>query len=660
MPRLPRQTFSQSYPPSTLPPWFAYPPERPLMIHATASQNAPAQHNNTDHGDLARSAQVASTAEVLNLRTLHEDIQRIVQVGASQDQIVAEAVSFLARLTNAQTVAYCTRTPTNQLRIAAAYPGQQPGWGAAWHELLGEISQAACADNRVQIERLQDGLVAVAVPVQQHKADSGALAGILLLGGGEIESFVVIFQLTAGLIAAQSRSRDLLAKEWESQTACAMLELIGEFGQASDVKRGCFALVNAVQQHLGCERVALAVTDGRGSPCKLIAVSGMAEVNPRSELPRAIQDALGETVLRKTWTVWSATDDRNHHATAAHSKLSEMLHGTTLCSAPLRHQDESITGAWIFWGFNQPGDIERIERFTRAAAEPIGQALQRSRQSHVGPIRRLIGHGSPLRRRSLWAAAVAAIVMMFCLLPYRIACECSVEPVQRRFVVAPYAGVFEKSLVRPGDIVGRDQSLARMDGRELRIELATVAAECERAKKSRDANLAAGKVAASQLEKLELDRLEQKRQLLEHRAGNLEIKSPVAGVVVAGDLERTEGSPLTLGQALFEIAPLDAMVVEVAIQDEEISHVEVGQVVKVTFDAYPGTVWSGTLAKIHPRSEARDSENVFVGELALDNADVTLKPGMKGNAKIVAANHSLMWLLFHKLWNALSSFFGIF
>ena len=34
---------------------------------------------------------------------------------------------------------------------------------------------------------------------------------------------------------------------------------------------------------------------------------------------------------------------------------------------------------------------------------------------------------------------------------------------------------------------------------------------------------------------------DQKRQLLESRIKNLDIKSPEAGIVVSGDLERTEG-----------------------------------------------------------------------------------------------------------------------
>ena len=68
--------------------------------------------------------------------------------------------------------------------------------------------------------------------------------------------------------------------------------------------------------------------------------------------------------------------------------------------------------------------------------------------------------------------------------------------------------------------------------------------------------MAAGKTAAAQIDQLEIQRQEVKRQLLERRLANLEIKSPIDGIVVAGDLQRSEGVPVNVGQVLYEVAPL--------------------------------------------------------------------------------------------------------
>jgi multidrug efflux pump subunit AcrA (membrane-fusion protein) len=251
-------------------------------------------------------------------------------------------------------------------------------------------------------------------------------------------------------------------------------------------------------------------------------------------------------------------------------------------------------------------------------------------------------------RKSFWISATVIVLLCFSFWPYRVACDCVIEPVKKRYVVAPFAGVFEKSLVRPGDVVEANQKLARMDGRELRMELAGVVADYQRAHKSRDVNVAAGKTGASQIDILEMQSLDQKRQLLESRMENLDIKSPTAGILVSGDLERTEGAPVTAGQALYEIAPLDKMIVEVEIHDEEIANVEVGQKTAVKLDAFPGTTWYGQIDKIHPRSEIRDSKNVFIAEVALPEGSETLRPGMKGSATITTASHTLLWNLLHK------------
>jgi multidrug resistance efflux pump len=197
-----------------------------------------------------------------------------------------------------------------------------------------------------------------------------------------------------------------------------------------------------------------------------------------------------------------------------------------------------------------------------------------------------------------------------------------------------------------------------MDGREIRWELAGLIADQSRAAKNRDVNMAENKIAVSQMDTLEMQVLQVKRGLLADRADHLDIRSPIDGVVVSGDLKRAEGAPVGVGQALYEIAPLDHMVAEIAIPDEEISHARPAQSVTISLDAYSNTTWTAKLASIQPRSESHDNDNVFIAEVSLDNSDRTLRPGMKGWAKIVTETHCLAWIMFHKPWNRVAGWFG--
>ena len=111
--------------------------------------------------------------------------------------------------------------------------------------------------------------------------------------------------------------------------------------------------------------------------------------------------------------------------------------------------------------------------------------------------------------------------------------------------------------------------------------------------------MAEGKLASAQIDSLEMQRLDLKRTLLADRTEHLDIKSPIDGIVVSSDLQRCEGVPVTIGQVLYEVAPLEQMVAEVAIPDEEVSHVRAAMPVKICLDSQPGA-FRGQLEKIHP------------------------------------------------------------
>ena len=80
-------------------------------------------------------------------------------------------------------------------------------------------------------------------------------------------------------------------------------------------------------------------------------------------------------------------------------------------------------------------------------------------------------------------------------------------------------------------------------------------------------------------------------------------------------MKRIEGSPVGRGQTLFEVSPLDKMIVELAVRETHISYLEPGMGVTVRFDAFQETTWNGTIEKINPKSKIRENRNIFIAEL---------------------------------------------
>lgn len=135
--------------------------------------------------------------------------------------------------------------------------------------------------------------------------------------------------------------------------------------------------------------------------------------------------------------------------------------------------------------------------------------------------------------------------------------------------------------------------------------------------------------------------------LLEYRLGLADIRAPVDGTIVAGDLRRSLGQPVTRGQVLFEIALPGPLRGEVLVLDEHVPMVAPGQRVRLSPAAEPGHVRIGTVLRVRPMAEVVQGRNVFRVITTLDGAEQDgLRPGMEGWARIETAPSSwLMWLL---------------
>lgn len=329
---------------------------------------------------------------------------------------------------------------------------------------------------------------------------------------------------------------------------------------------------------------------------------------------------------------------------------------------PLRNAEGVPVAAWLFLGgeplIRQPQFVALIKASEARVGACLNVCRRAQRSALVYAARRLLKNRHTWRMRLALGALCLLSAILLLPVPYRVHCKCKVQPVVRRYVTAPFDGTLDKSLAEPGDRVEKGQVLARMDGREVRWEASGYEADRNRAEVNRKTHLAKHDLGPARMAELEAQRLDLKLRLLRYRSDHLDLKSPIRGIVVSGDQKRVEGMPVTVGQALFEVAPLDRMVFELAIPEEEFAHVSAGQTAIVRLDAFPGESWEGALARVDPRAESRDSQQVFVGEWSVKNNDESLRPGMNGMATIVTRRHLLVWNVLHKPWQHFLAWLG--
>lgn len=257
-----------------------------------------------------------------------------------------------------------------------------------------------------------------------------------------------------------------------------------------------------------------------------------------------------------------------------------------------------------------------------------------------------------------WGIVAAAVLLFACIpVPHRISCELQVRPQIRRFVAAPFQGVLRSCSVRAGDVVEAGQLLATMDEDELRMQISSLLAERESARKSKSAAMAKGETIEAQKARLEYNRLSHKLDLLETRLRTLEINSPISGVVLVSDLDDAVGAPLQQGRNLFEIAPLEKMKFEIYISQDDLAYVKVGQAVTISLDATSGS-WTGKVSRIQPQSTTFENESVFVAEVSMEENDQNIRPGMLGYASVSSDFQPLGWVLLRKPVRYMQRLFG--
>lgn len=319
---------------------------------------------------------------------------------------------------------------------------------------------------------------------------------------------------------------------------------------------------------------------------------------------------------------------------------------------PLQNHIGNVFG-WLLIGLHSDQCQSETSRqqFVRISKLVAGhlETVLKAQRSLTRTVYENVGHFFRQRFFRKMVGAFSVGLMILCIpFPHNINCDCQIELTRRRFVAAPYEGVLEKTVVESGDIVTKGQTLARMDASQLRMEMSGLQADLERERKKRDAALARRNVAESQIANSEMKRLSSEIAIISKRLAHTEIRSPIAGVIVSGDMDKAEGAPLETGQNLFEVGPLEKMLVEIHIPESDIQYVRPGMPVNFTFNAFPFETFSGTIEKIHPRAEVLDHQTVFVAQVQLQNKNGNLRPGLKGHAKITSDRNPLGWNLFHK------------
>ena len=440
----------------------------------------------------------------------------------------------------------------------------------------------------------------------------------------------------------------------------ALVELLSALDAHADLRAAALEVARLIEETLSANRVLVFWRSDSKSHLSLVADTTGSDSGVSGQFGRLALAAAEEAIVRTGCFHWkdnasqsSAFVSRDRGGLMAVSQFAKANGLDKVVGVPLQCIGEDARGVILVLGTQH----DELGDFLETVSEPVTHKLVSIESTQPTWLEQKVRTWTESlrgpKRRWITVTIIGVIVLCLIPLPYRIPADIELQPNQRRYVAVPFDGSLMSSLVRPGDLVQVGDLLAEIDPRELEYELSGINAELQRALQEKKGLMAERNVAGSQIADLESQRLQSEADLLLHRRANLEIRSPISGVVVRGDLERSQGMPMTRGDTLFEIAPLEIMQVDVAIPETDVQYVRIGMEVDFFLDALPGRALKGTMNWIHPRAELLDNENVFIARMELANPDLLFRPGMHGRARIRSDRHPMVWNYLHKPFHAL-------
>lgn len=438
---------------------------------------------------------------------------------------------------------------------------------------------------------------------------------------------------------------------------------------ATGIDAAVHAVVTEAATRLGCDRVSVGFV--KGSQVNFAALSHSVDVARRIELVDAIEAAMNEAmeqsvpihvglypppqteVVGEPGVVGRRSDWINRRE---HQRLVRDFGAESVLSVPFAAGENETRRMGVFL-FEWPEyDVDEVRMRQAEGLTPIlGRVLlnrqrverkwyQRLLEGSSEESQRLVGPFAGKRKLFVLLTLLIIFFLVSVQGDFRISARAVLEGGVRRVVVAPYDGFVASARVRAGQVVAEGEELARLEDREIRLELSRWASQQAQYQKQADDAQAQHNLAQIQISQAQARQASAQRELSESMLARARIVAPFAGVIVSGDLSQHLGGALSKGQTLFEIAPMDNYRVVLQVEESDIDHVHVGQTGRLMVAALPGKTFDFSVSLVTPVASVTEGRNHFRIEATLSSSSSNLRPGMEGVGKIDVGRERLAWI----------------
>ena len=323
------------------------------------------------------------------------------------------------------------------------------------------------------------------------------------------------------------------------------------------------------------ERVAIGLVSGER--IGRISISGQREYAKRSPLQHRLRAS-----MKAAASHWRREGVFNPRVTD---------HGLTL-EVPLVYRNDLVGVLFLDRRGANKFSPEECERFA-AEGQLLGASINLARAAERDPYsrsQRLFAAVLPSSGKAK-LASLFGLFAVFAIAAFptttRVSAESTIEGELQRALVAPMETYLDEVHALAGETVKAGDLLATFATEDLSLE--RLKWQSDRARKLKAKRDAAARQERAKLGVLdaEIAQANAEISLVESKIARRELRAPVDGVIVSGDLSQRLGSPVEKGEVLFEIVPGGRYQLAVLLDEQDAKAVRIGQSGHLKLNAFP-------------------------------------------------------------------------
>lgn len=574
-----------------------------------------------------------------------EEISRLNQLGLDPREFWQRFVALALRATGCDATAILFRGGSGPWRVIAS--ALRAGPGSAMSAAQALLRRAA----ELADQHLGEPVVITTIPTQRE----GESCRLLLVATNKMDPALheQACALTS-LPVAYDATHALNKVEADIARLTRVLDSLLLTNSAPKFGASALALCNALATHFECDRVSLGWHTG--GYCKLQAISRTENFDRKMELIQKIEAAMDECLDQDEEILFPAPSGGSAVA-RDHEKLAAAVEGASLLSLPLRSEDK-LVGALTCereTGFTET-DVATMRLSLDAALPRLRLLQQRDRwwgarlwQKLREGTAGLLGPRHTMTKLTALLITAALAVLLFWKVDYRVEGTYLLRSDRAATLSAPFEGFIKEVLVEAGDHVAPGQVLLKMDTEPLRVEESAAVAELDRYRSEADKARASKSPAEMRISEALARQAQAKLDVVRFQLSQAEVKSPLQGVIVEGDLKERLNAPLKQGDALFRIAEMGKMYLEFQLDERDAHEVAAGSTGEAAFVSQPDERIPIKVEVMVPAAMEKEGTHAFTGRARFQFGERDWwRPGMSGICKLEAGRRTLFWILTHR------------